>query len=315
MGSQWSAVEPRGYPIDFRFKAQAPAWPPPWLHHRRRLPYVTIAQRGLGSFERYVAGEGEPWRDAALGAAEWLLERQERGGHADGAWLHPFPTHTFPVRPPWVSAMAQGEAASLFVRVHRESGDERFADAAVRAIPPLRRHAREGGAMAEIDGGVFLEEYPTEPPSCVLNGGIFAIWGCLDVARALDDPLAEWLFERAVKTLSEIVERYDTGGWSRYDLFPHPITNFATPAYHRLHIQQLKAMAMVTGDPRFADVAARFEGYLGRRVNRVGALARKVLFRALIPTHRALVGRLPWDRALRETEDGSSRGRGTSGGD
>ena len=35
---------------------------------------------------------------------------------------------------------------------------------------------------------------------------------------------------------------YWTGnGWSRYDLYPHPLTNVASPFYHRLHIEQLRA--------------------------------------------------------------------------
>jgi heparosan-N-sulfate-glucuronate 5-epimerase len=299
LGSQFSADETRGYPIDFRVKAQSSTWPPPWLETRRYPVYVTVAQRGLGCYERYVAGEGEDWLSAASGAAEWLLDRQESGGPAQGAWLHHFIyPHTYVLRPPWVSAMAQGEGASLFVRIHRETSDERFAEAAQRAMRPLERTAQAGGAMARLDQGIFLEEYPTDPPSCVLNGGIFAIWGCLDVADSLGDASAKGLLDASVETLAAMIDRYDTGYWSLYDLFPHPVTNVASPAYHRLHTEQLKAMAQLTGRSEFASAASRFEGYLQRRVNRTRAMARKVLFRTLIPRNPRLAGRLPWDRAI-----------------
>jgi heparosan-N-sulfate-glucuronate 5-epimerase len=296
MGSQLSATEARGYPIDFRVKAPSPEWPPAWLASNLES-YVSVAQRGLAYYERYLAGDGEAWRSVATAAAAWLVGRQEDSGRATGAWLHryTFP-HTYPLRPPWVSAMAQGEAASLLVRIYHETSEERFAEAAVRAMRPLGLTPPDGGAMARLDQGIFLEEYPTDPPSCVLNGGMFAIWGCFDVARALDDPTAKRLFDESVETLTVVLDRYDTGYWSRYDLFPHAVTNIASPAYHRLHIEQLKAMALLTNRPDFASAASVFEDYLERRLTRMRALARKTLFRILIPRNRILAGRLPWDR-------------------
>jgi hypothetical protein len=185
MGAQLSATEARGYPIDFRVKAPRPEWPPAWLASHLES-YVSVAQRGLGYYEHYLAGEGEAWRRVAISAAEWLVGRQETSGQAAGAWLHRYTyPHTFPLRPPWVSAMAQGEAASLLIRIYHETSEAKFAEAAVNAMRPLSRTPHAGGAMAQLEGGIFLEEYPTDPPSCVLNGGMFAIWGCFDVARAL----------------------------------------------------------------------------------------------------------------------------------
>jgi heparosan-N-sulfate-glucuronate 5-epimerase len=301
LGSHLRAGETRGYPIDFRVKSQSPRWRPGPRANPSKLPHVAIAQRGLGCYERYLAGEGDDWRDAALGIAEWLIDHQQTGGRLDGAWFHnyTFP-HTLPVRAPWVSAMAQGEGASLLVRMHRETDDDRFADAALRAVLPMEIPSRDGGARAELDGGTFLEEYPTDPPSCVLNGGIFAIWGCFDVAQELGDERARRLLEASVDTLVANLDRYDIGYWSRYDLFPYPVINVASPAYHRLHIEQLKAMSLLTGRPEFNLAVSRFEGYLERRANRARALLGKGLFRVLIPTNRVLAGRFPWDRAIRE---------------
>jgi heparosan-N-sulfate-glucuronate 5-epimerase len=301
LGSQWRAGETRGYPIDFRVKAQSPKWRPTRPANPSKLPYVAIAQRGLGCYERYLAGEGDAWREAALAIAEWLVDRQQTGGRLDGAWPHnyTFP-HTLPIRAPWISAMAQGEGASLLVRMYCETDDDRLADAARRAVVPMEIPSREGGARAELDGGTFLEEYPTDPPSCVLNGGIFAIWGCFDVARELGGERARRLLGASVDTLAANLDRYDIGYWSRYDLFPYPVINVASPAYHRLHIEQLKAMSLVVGRPEFKLAASRFEGYLERGPNRTRAWLGKGLFRILIPTNRAFAGRFPWDRAIRE---------------
>ena len=51
---------------------------------------------------------------------------------------------------------------------------------------PWRRcacQAAEGGVQARLGDGPWPEEYPTDPPSYVLNGGIFALWGLYDVGE------------------------------------------------------------------------------------------------------------------------------------
>ena len=128
-------TEARGYPIDFRVKAP-----------------VSRMASGLAGIPPGVVRLGRATRPRLLRALprrrrRGLAQRRDRGsgvagqppgggGRAAGAWLHryTFP-HTFPLRPPWVSAMAQGEGASLLVRIYQETSEERFAEAA------MKRHA------------------------------------------------------------------------------------------------------------------------------------------------------------------------------
>jgi hypothetical protein len=248
---------------------------------------VTTAQWGLGAYERYLKGEGEAWLQAARGAAEYLLAEQVEGGPQDGGWLHHMQMpHTFVVDPPWTSAISQGEGASLLVRLHGETGDERFAEAARRALRPMEVAVAEGGTFAELDGGPFVEEYPTTPPSYVLNGAIFGVWGYHDVGRGLDDATITAQFEALATTLAAAMPRFDTGYWSRYDLFPHPVANVASPAYHLLHINQLRVLDGLAPGLGFGTVAERFDGYRGSRLARGRALGRKIAFRLLVPRRR-----------------------------
>ncbi len=71
--------------------------------------------------------------------------------------------HTYSLDAPWLSAMAQGEGASLLIRVHQRNGHERYADAARRALRILDLPTAEGGVRAALGDGFFLEEYPTDP--------------------------------------------------------------------------------------------------------------------------------------------------------
>ena len=273
-----------GYYIDLTVKADAPDWPPPSLQPLARQLHVDVFQWGLGCYERWLDGEGDRWLEGALALGEHMLVEQAQPG---GGFEHrePYP-HTYDLRAPWLSAMAQGQAASLLVRLHRESGDDRFAAAARHALKPLALPVEEGGVRRTLDGGWWLEEYPTEPASYVLNGGIFALWGYLDVASALGDSEARREFEDGVDALARNIGRWDTGSWSRYDLFPHPVMNTASPAYHELHIHQLRALNLVAPRSQVESVIERFEAYASSRARRAAAFVRKVRFRLAVPRRR-----------------------------
>ena len=282
----------RGYPIDLRSKAPAPRWPPHWLEVPGSHRFIRVAQWGLGAYERYLAGEGEQWLAVLEPAVEYLLSHQVGSGRQEGAWLEPLPSrYTFPISGHWPSAMAQGECASLLVRVHLETGNEQLAEAATRALLPLSVPSAEGGVEAVLRGHSFPEEYPTARPSFVLNGAMFALWGVHDVWRGLGDETAGKRFRAGADMLVEALPLWDLGYWSRYDLYPHrgpgnliAPGNVASLSYHRLHLNQLRAFHRLEPRPQLAAMADRFEAYLGRSVNLGRAYARKALFRLIVPS-------------------------------
>jgi hypothetical protein len=297
LGERSDPAVVRGYPLDLRFKAAHATDMSPDLRAgpRARL-WSPQMSRGLGCHERWLAGDGEEWLDSARGAAD-LLVREQR---ADGGWVHEFRyPHTFDVRPPWLSGLAQGEGASLLVRVHAATGEERYAEAALRAIEPLARSVFEGGAAVVLGGVLVPEEYPTEPPSLVLNGIIFGLWGIRDVAVGLRDPDATRSFEAGVDALAENIGRWDRGWWSTYDLFPRRPRNVASMGYHELHTLQLEATNALAPRPALADAAARFAGYSASRVNRARAFAHKAAFRIAVPRNPKAGALLPWARVGR----------------
>jgi hypothetical protein len=285
LGAHIDADDIHGYYLDLRVKAASPGWPPRWLVEPERTMWVSVVQLGLGSYERHIAGEGDEWLETALGVGEYLLRRQETGGSARGAWLHHFPlSHTYVLRTPWASAIAQGQAASLLVRLFRLTGDERYATAARDALAPMRRASDlPGGVRARLGGLPFFEEYPTDPPSFVFNGFVFGLWGCRDVAVAIDDASARELLEEGLEGLAASIAHFDTGYWSRYDLYPHRLVNVASLAYHELHVDQLRATALVTGGAAFNDAADRFAEYRSGWPNVARAMTRKIAFRLLVP--------------------------------
>jgi len=296
--------EVAGYYIDLRLKAQglqpprsSPRKLKSFISNDAASPTIYAAQWGLGAYERYLAGEGEAWCEAAVEAAMHLVQCQEKDGPQAGAWIHLRPlNHTYDVGSRWISAMAQGEAASLLMRAYAASEEDLFAEAALLALRPLSIPQSAGGVRTEFGGGFFLEEYPTDPPSHVLNGGIFALWGYYDVALGLADADARRQFNEGVDTLAKNIHRWDTGAWTRYDLFPFLITNLASSFYHLLHIDQLRAMQLIAPKPELVAAVERFEHYRASLVLPMRAFAHKAFFRMLIPRNRLLGRRTPFKR-------------------
>jgi heparosan-N-sulfate-glucuronate 5-epimerase len=291
-----SMIEPGGvggYYIDFSFKATSPSWPPAWRTEIAKHFHVATAQWGLGAYERFLRGEGEVWLQAARAAGDALVSSQQD----DGSWPHLVAMpHTFRLEPPWLSAMAQGEAASLLVRLHAQGREPRYAESARRALRSFAVPVAEGGVRTELGDGPFFEEYPTSPASLVLNGGIFALWGSYDVSVALGDSSAAEDFERGVDALAANIHRFDNGYWSLYDLFPHPIPNVSSSAYHALHIDQLEAMQRIAPRAEVADTIARFRRYTESRAGRSRAFAAKVAFRLAVPRNALFAHRMPWSQ-------------------
>jgi hypothetical protein len=143
----------------------------------------------------------------------------------------------------------------------------------------------------------------------VLNGGIFALWGLYDTAVGLGDPTLRREFELGLDTLADNIHRWDTGAWSRYDLYPFRMVNVASSAYHALHINQLRAMQRIGPRPQLGATLERFESYARSRTRRAAAFGRKALFRVLVPRHPVL-GRLsPLARPAGGGREGADGGR------
>jgi hypothetical protein len=291
LGERSDPTRVRGYPLDLSTKATLDAERPPGAR-----VWSSWISRGLGCHERWLAGDGDEWLGAARDVADDLLREQR----ADGGWAHElrYP-HTFDVRPPWLSGLAQGEGASLLVRIHAATGEERYAEGALRAIEPLARPVSEGGAAAPLDGVLVPEEYPTGSPSLVLNGLIFGLWGVRDVGAGLGDADATRSFEAGVDALADSIGRWDLGWWSSYDLVPLRPRNVASMGYHELHILQLEATDAIAPRPALADAASRFAQYFTSSVNRARAFAGKAAFRIAVPRSPRAGALSPWARARR----------------
>jgi len=164
--------------------------------------------------------------------------------------------------------------------VAQATGDSTFKESAHRAFESFQRPVSGGGVLVEDDRGhVWIEEYLVDPPSHILNGFIWALWGVHDYARWTGSLEAKSLWESCLRTLEARLGDFDTGWWSLYEASAGATRVLASRYYHTLHITQLRVLHRLSGLETFAARAERFEGYLHNHSYRLRAFAGKALFK------------------------------------
>ena len=202
-------------------------------------------------------------------------------GHGVRVWMHDFdwPYRQW-LRAPWYSGLAQGNGLSLLVRAAITTGEPKYVDAAHLAFEPLRRDVAEGGVLVtDASQDIWIEEYIVDPPTHILNGFIWALWGVFDYARWSGRSDAFQIWEAGVATLAKRLADFDTGWWSLYEARDGSREMLASRYYHTLHITQLRVMHRLTGIDAFSACADRFQTYLDRPSHRALAFGRKAIFK------------------------------------
>jgi heparosan-N-sulfate-glucuronate 5-epimerase len=242
---------------------------------------IAIAQYGLGNYNLWkCSGDQDRKRNFFL-VADWLESHLEQNAHGLAVWNHHFNwEYRDTLKAPWYSALAQGQGISALIRAYKESGKERYLEAAQRAFAGFQHPIESGGvAFTDMSGDLWFEEYIVFPPTHILNGFIWALWGVYDYWLATGDNSVQQLFARGVQTLLHNLARYDLGFWSLYEQSGTRLPMVASAFYHRLHIVQLQLMHRLTGEDEFARVADRWEGYTRSRSKRARALCYKSAFK------------------------------------
>ena len=245
---------------------------------------IAIAQYGLGNYNLFRETSESSRRQRFLAAADWLVDNLELHLGGTHVWMHHFDfEYRDMLRAPWHSGLAQGQGLSLLTRAHVETGDRRYEGAAEIAFLAFCSDMPEGGVVHLDDSGQpWVEEYPASPPTHILNGFIWGLWGVLDLKLATGNKNSASLWERCSTTLASNLDSFDLGWWSLYDQSgTGKLPMIASRFYHSLHITQLEIMAQLTENSTFSDHATLWNAYTHNRIYRTRAFAQKVLFKLL----------------------------------
>lgn len=259
-GKNFSVNDVKGYYNDLRQKVLC--WE---LYDNDGIPYniaskgeekkkiyfpISIIQYGLGAYDLWLETNKNEYRDKAMHMSDWLLNNQE----IDGSW-DTFGMLDYSGK---VSAMAQGEAASLLARAYVETQDEKYKKACEKAVTFMLKSVKDGGTALYRDNALILLEYIDK--SIVLNGWMFAGFGLLDYWKISNDPIARDAWDQCVKSIGASLQNFDTGYWTLYD----SDKKYTSPFYHRLHIELLKAYYELSGEIVFKEYIQKWSSYENR---------------------------------------------------
>lgn len=207
---------------------------------------VAIFQYGLGAYDLYLQTGDEKYHKKFLQTVEWAVNKQESSGGWDN-FSYFYPEHPY-------GAMAQGEGASLLIRAYVDSGDKYLLSKANRAIDFMLTSVEKGGTTLYQGENTILLEYPHR--KAVLNGWVFAWWGLYDfVITTNDRGRYKAVLDNSLLSMERMIPSFSNSYWSIYDLE----NRIASPFYHNLHIAQMQAMYLLTGDEIFNQYAKRWE--------------------------------------------------------
>jgi hypothetical protein len=223
------------------------------------------AAYGLENLSTYVSSHDAFYLVRALAQAQRLVDTKVVSG--DG-WYFPyqfdFALHSMPselMSAPWYSAMAQGQALSLFSRLATVTGDAKWRTAADATYASLTQTVAAGAPwVVHVDptGYLWLEEYPRTPVTAsdfTYNGHMFATFGLYDYWLLTRSDAVAQLFDGAASTVLAYARTFRTTNWqSRYCL-QHRVD---ADKYHQIHVLQLIDLQALTGDHRFAQYADAF---------------------------------------------------------
>lgn len=228
---------------------------------------VYIIQYALGAYYHYQKKGDDKAKAAFLKCANWLEENLKKHGRFH-YWEYNF-KWTYPGldKPPWFSAMAQGEGASVLLRAYYETNDKKYLYAAEKAIEPILYDMSVGG-ISVIEGNSYLfpQEYSSNPPSDTLNGAITAYVGVYEYYQITRNHNIKKMLDIMSKTFSNTIDEFDSGYWSFKSLQPRYLAN---GHYNRLHVRQLQLLYLMTNDEKFLIYADKFKNYQARLPNKI----------------------------------------------
>jgi len=225
-----------------------------------KIPYTKNYEYSLESITGFALKNVENYmdfdcRNKVLNQVNWLVENIDE----NGIWKNNFKLPFYNFNPPWVDGMGQGLAISLLIRAYQLTSNQEYLKTAIKAFSPFEKQIKDGGNLfIDKKRRVWIEECPVDPASHILNGFIYALFGVYDLYKIKQYDSARELWHKGIETLERNIDRYDLGFWSRHDLITEYPSEFG---YHEIHIEQLKALYMLTDIKKFKKYADRWQEY------------------------------------------------------
>lgn len=252
------------------------------LDNSKHYSPVNIAQYGFILHAEYL----EHQRDETLHPLKKCVDKLVELAtitEKECVWWHNYQEVKYNIPPPWASAMAQGEAISLFLRYYQIGGEEKYLDLSLKAFHFLKYHeSNKQVRRFDEKGCLWYEEYPSSPPSYVLNGFVYALFGLYDLYRVTGMNSIKEEIDLCIDTLKKNLHRFDAGYWSYYDLQHKELVRY----YYQknVHVPQMHVLYLLTNEPLFLKYKIKWE----KELNPFNFAFVQIMYR-MLPRWRKLI--------------------------
>jgi hypothetical protein len=222
---------------------------------------IGVIQGGLALHDQLLDDPSQSERAEILrNQLDWLAASAIWLADSIPVWPCYWDAGEYGLEGPWISAMTQGQAISLLTRGADYFEDDAYLRLAERAVASLRDPSLPI-TRRTAEGEVLFEEFPSEPPSLVLNGALCTWLGLWDYWRATGDAEVREFAMECLEAMDRRIGDYELGDWTRYDLIK---TRPVSPTYQEIHATLAEAIYSITGEPSWRDRALRWRGVAER---------------------------------------------------
>ena len=227
---------------------------------------ITIFQYALGLYDLYIEKKNKKIIKKFMNIADWAIEKIEDNGMWNCMETLKDKAHQTQ------SAMCQSEGVSVLLRAYIESNDEKYYLSAKKAIDFMLKDIKDGGTTLYENENIIFQEYVSNYNLSVLNGWIFSIFGLYDFTLINEDEKYKNILNKSVETMCRMLKKYDRKIWSNYDVKG----TIASPAYHDLHIMQLRLLYKLFSIREFEVYADKWEKYQNSKIKKTIAMLIKL---------------------------------------
>lgn len=228
---------------------------------------IAIFQYGLGLYDLYIETNNEDYAIKFLKIANWALENIDRNGMWDCMKKLNDCIHETQ------SSMCQSEGVSVLLRAYTLTNEKKYLKNAKRSIDFMIKSIENGGtSYITTDGSIIFQEYVSKDNLCVLNGWIFSIFGLFDYCHISKEKKYVDILNNTVHALVKSLPKYDRGFWTNYDMRG----TIASPAYHDIHIMQLKILYDLFEIEEFNIYAKKWEKYQKSKIKKWVSMLIKI---------------------------------------